>query len=279
MTTTTRAAAWLAAGALSLSLVACGSEEPEVTEPGGTTADAASTAGDDAGATQPSGATPPPGADVAEGEQVPIEDLVARLRSPGEERLQTMELSMVMGMDGDEVTLEGLADFRDGSDMDLVMTMPDVGEIRMLMVDGTTYMQVPGDSDDVQYIEMSPADLGLDESDLTSTLDMTDQWSAWEEGSQEATFLGREDVDGEEMDRFRVEVDAEAMTEAAGETAAPEMPETVVYDVWVDDADLMRRFSFDAEGVTMDVRLDGWGEDLGIEAPDPSQVVTMGTGG
>lgn len=282
MTTTTRTwTAAAAAAALSLTLAACSADEPETTEAGDTTTASApapvADAGDATATTAPGdgdAATATGAPAAAEGEEIPVEELMARMQSPGEDQMRTMDMSMTMELDGEQVTMEGVADFR-GEDpaMDLTMVVPGAGELRLLMVEGSTYMQMPGLTQEGQFIEMSPEDIGMSAEDLTGQIDMTQQWAAWEEGAQRVVFLGSEDVGGEPMDHYRLDVDSAAAMEASGETAVPGMPETITYDVWLDEQDLMRKVAFDAGGATTEVLVDNWGEDVTIEAPEESDVV------
>jgi hypothetical protein len=53
------------------------------------------------------------------------------------------------------------------------------------------------------------------------------------------------------------------------------MPPTITYDVWVDDDDLMRQLDFELDGVTVELRIDDWGEPVDVQAPEESDLVEM----
>mgnify|MGYP006968076149 CR=1 FL=1 len=53
-----------------------------------------------------------------------------------------------------------------------------------------------------------------------------------------------------------------------GMKPAPGAPETVIYDVWLDEDDLIRRMEFTLNGATARLLASEWGEPVSITAPD-----------
>ncbi len=51
------------------------------------------------------------------------------------------------------------------------------------------------------------------------------------------------------------------------------MPETLTYDMWLDDKDLLRRMQFDLSGVKMDMLMSRWGEPVEVQAPPADAIV------
>jgi hypothetical protein len=143
-------------------------------------------------------------------------------------------------------------------------------------------MAVPGVTQEGKFAEISPEELGM--GNPLESFDMETTWDAWEEGTQTVEFVGTEDVEGEEMRHYALAVDTGAAMEAQGQTAPPTgMPDTITYDVWVDSENLMRKVTFEmgsmggmTEGeVSMEMRIDGWGEDVDVQAPDPADLVDL----
>lgn len=267
MSTTRRWSSALAAGALAVTLAGCGGEEGTVTDPsgqaeGGSEAEAAG------------------GADLEPGSEVPVADFIARLKSPGTERLGSFSLTLDMEFEGMAMSMEGQADVRgDTPQLALTMDIPQMGEADMIVVDGTAYLSMAGLTPGGKYIEI-PAEELTGGTDITEQVDMTAQWDAWAQ-AQSITFVGTEDVDGEQLDHYQLVLDLEAALEASGQsmedlgTDLPELPDTVTYEVWLDEDDLMRQVDFDLMGGTINLTMDDWGSDVTVEAPDPEDVTQM----
>lgn len=296
-TTRMRLGALVTAGVLSFSLAACGDDEPDTTDPvstagteeTGDAGDAGDETGDDAADTEPADEdTEEPtdddaagGTDAQAGEEIDVEDFMAMIMEPGEDTLSRYSLSMIMEMDGEEAEMTGAMDISDGTPrMQISMTVPELGAIDMILIDGDTYMSIPNLTPEGTYLA-APADLLGDSAELDN-LDVSSQWDAWEQGAEKVLFMGEEDVDGTQMRRYQVNIDGEALAAAAGAegvddamTTSLGLEDGIVYDVWLDSDNLMRKLSFDIDGDVMEMRMDNWGEDPGIEAPDPSDVMQM----
>lgn len=296
-TTGTRWTTLLAAGTLSLSLAACGGSddadggstagsEDGAAGTAATTQDTADTSADTQAATgDGEGDEGGSAAAPAEGEEVPVEDFLAMLRSPGEEVMSSYELDMVVTTGGQTMEMAGEVDLGDGQpSVDADLTMPGLGATRMIVVDGSAYVSMPGVTDEGMFLEVPQGELedsgaGLDDIDVAST------WEDWDEGAGQVVYAGLEDVDGEELRRYEIVVDVQAVLDASGQTgsdaaeASAALGDEITYDVWVDEDDLVRRISYTAAGAVTEMTIDRWGEPMDIEAPDPEDVQPMPTGG
>ncbi|MGC5582992.1 hypothetical protein [Ornithinimicrobium sp. W1665] len=294
-TTRTRWAALLSAGALSFSLVACaGGDAGDDAADEGTTAPAAGTEDASADTAAPTGGsddaqTSAPAADGgdgehAEGEEVPVEEFLAMLRSPGEEVMSTYELQMVVTTGSQTMEMAGEVDLGgEQPALDAELTMPGLGATRMIVVDGSAFVSMPGVTEEGTFVEVPQDQLaetgaGLEDIDISST------WDAWDEGAGRVVFVGTEDVDGTDLRRYEVVVDTDAALDASGQTgpdaaeASAMMGEEITYDVWVDEEDLLRRISFATAGSVTEMTVDRWGEEMDIEAPAEEDVQPMPTG-
>lgn len=286
-TTRMRLGSLVTAGVLTFGLAACGGDdEPDTTTPASTVEETGTddqTGTDDEAAettdeqTTEAATTEADGA-AAERETVPVDEFLAMLQSPGEDVLSSYTISMEMEAEGQQITMDGAVDLSgDDTRMRITMMMPEMGTVEMIYAGGDAYMTIPGMTPEGMYL-LAPADLLGDTAELDE-IDISSQWDAWEEGAQQVLFLGEEDVDGEQMRRYQVTVDAQAALDASGEDAAATslgLEDEIVYDVWVDGDDLMRKMAFDAGGETAEMRMDDWGQDQDIQVPDPDQVMDMG---
>ncbi len=282
MTSTRRRwAGLLTAGALGLTLAACGGGDDPAGTSGTTTTgasqDSAETAAD-TGAEETETATEAAGGEAAEGEEVDVQEFLALLQSPGEETLSSYTLDMVMNMGGQEMTMGGKADLTGGAPaFDIEMTMPGMGDAHMILADGEIYMSMPGVTDEGKFMQVPKEQLGetasqLDEVDITST------WDAWEQGASKIVYVGEDDVDGQSMRHYEVTVDSAAALEAAGQTgedaaaASALMGDEITYEVWLDADNLMRKVAFELEGVVSEITTDNWGEPMDISAPSADEI-------
>ncbi|WP_139719927.1 DUF7537 family lipoprotein [Serinicoccus chungangensis] len=285
-TTRMRLGAVVSAGILGLGLTGCGGgsegDAASPTEaatqestPDGEEESAEDTAAEDTAEESESDS----GGEAAEGEEIPVEEFLAMLQEPGEETLSSYTLTMDMQADGQSIQADGAVDLSgDEAAMQMMMTMPEMGELEMITTDGQLYLAMPGVTPEGMYMQAGEDVLG--QAAAMEDIDVSTQWEAWEEGAQQVLFLGDEDVDGTEMGHYQVTVDPQAIAEAGGEDAAAMTAavgdEPVTYDVWLDDDNLMRQLSFELEGMTAEMMMDNWGEPQEIEAPPADQVMEMG---
>ncbi|KUG55750.1 hypothetical protein AVL62_05525 [Serinicoccus chungangensis] len=279
-----RLGAVVSAGILGLGLTGCGGDSDgggaEPTE--AATQESESTQADEEQATDEDTAQASEeedsGGAAAEGEEIPVEEFLAMLQEPGEETLSSYTLTMDMQADGQSIQADGAVDLSgDEAAMQMMMTMPEMGELEMITTDGQLYLAMPGVTPEGMYMQAGEDVLG--QAAAMEDIDVSTQWEAWEEGAQQVVFLGDEDVDGTEMGHYQVTVDPQAIAEAGGEDAAAMTQavgdELVTYDVWLDDDNLMRQLSFELEGMTAEMMMDNWGEPQEIEAPASDQVMDM----
>lgn len=288
-TTRRRLGALVTAGVLGLGLSACGGGDETGDDPGTSsaaedtqeaeedaapeTSEAPAAADDDAATTSEAEEE---GAAAGEGEEVPIDEFLAMLQEPGEDTLASYTMTMAMQAEGEDIEAQGAVDLSgDQPAMNMTMTMAELGEIEMITVGGDIFLAMPGITPEGMYMQASEEMLG--QAGALDELDVSSQWEAWEQGAQEVRFLGDEGVDGTELGHYQVTVDPAAAAEALGQDAeALSGTDTIVYDVWLDQDNLMRQLSFDLEGVMVEMSMDDWGQDQSIEAPSADQVMEMG---
>lgn len=267
-----------ASGVLVLTLAACGDDSPQVEDPTTDTTAGQDTGSDEADETEGTdtgtetegteGGDEGEGTDggsAAAGEQIDPADFVNQLKSPGMENMTTFTMSMDMQMEGQAVTMSGKADLSGSTPaMDITMEMAGLGNIQMIMVDGSAYMAMPGLTEEGQFIQMPLEEvLGEDADEFTNQVDMTSQWDDWETGAQSVTFVGPEDVNGETLNKYELLLDTTSLDteDAAG------MPDEITYNVWLDDQNYMRQVTFEIMGAESVMTMDNWGEPVDITAP------------
>ncbi len=161
----------------------------------------------------------------------------------------------------------------DGSEMRMRMRMARMatGTIQMVVVDGTAYMSMPGVTKPGTFFEVDPSNPAL--AGLGDGLAPTDSLAAFEAGLESVDEIGPDRLGTVPATRYRLHVDAAAALDAAGQATVPGMPDELVYDVWLDGDDHMRRLTYELAGTTLTVDMTRWGQDVDIEAPAPADVV------
>jgi hypothetical protein len=191
---------------------------------------------------------------------------------------------LTMSVTGERQSMEAEGDVDYSSDPpDVAVTLGGdrFGEgTEVRLVDGVMYLKTPMFGEKFVRLDLSDPDNPLGEKfgdlfDLRTVLD------GIRDGLRSVTLVGEEEVDGERLRHYRVEMDpSEAMSQADPSASAPaEAPENVTYDLWFDADGLLRRMQADlgSDDGTMTVVLSDWGEDVTIEAP-PAREVTGAPG-
>lgn len=191
-----------------------------------------------------------------------------------------MEMTGGQAMSGEgDVSYSG-----DDTAMQMTMQIPQMGAgtMEMRMVDGVIYMAMPPMTPKGKFIKIDTNDPnspfgdmgGVTQGDPLATFD------AFDAGLKDATFVGTEDVDGEQLDHYVLTVDAKKAAEAQGQPVEPGMPDTITYDMWIDGDDLMRRIEFDLGEVSgggggMVMTMSDWGKPVTVEVPPAGAIMQM----
>ncbi len=223
---------------------------------------------------EPSEAASEDPAEAAPGGEVAADDF-AKLVSDGLESSTTAKLSMEMTAGGMVTTATGEIDYRgDQPATSMTMTIPGGGgEVQMIMVDGAMYMTLPIQGQD-GWFKLDLSDTGAlgDELGSLGGMDLRDTMKTFTEGVESVEEIGTEEVNGVTATHYRVTADPEAMSGVLGDSAA-DIPETLVYDVWLDEQGRFTKMAADLEeSGKMEMNVTDWGTDVSIEAPPADQV-------
>jgi hypothetical protein len=220
---------------------------------------------------------------AAEGEQVDTSAFVQDMAA-GVEASTTAQMSMSVDAAGQGMQADGQIDYTtDPPSMQMQMTMPGMSSgkepLDLRMVDGVMYMNMgPMTQGKFFSFDLSHAkNLPPGMSGMTEQLDPLAAFSEFEDAISSVTFVGDEDVDGEQLAHYTVVVDASAVKSFQGLPAGADAPEEFTSDLWFDDQFRVRQMvtSVDAGGqpVAVEMQLSSWDEPVSIEAPPADQVV------
>ncbi|MGB0099418.1 MAG: hypothetical protein WBP61_03980 [Nocardioides sp.] len=226
---------------------------------------------------------------LSEGEQVDTDEYVEIVLA-GLEESTTARLSMETSFgEGMSLSADGVVDYTaTPPSTEMTMTMPEGvpggGEMHLISVDGVMYLSM-GEMTGGGYWKLDPSDPDgpLGDMGLDAMLDQSDPRAALEtvEPAIEAvTFVGAEQVDGRDLDHYELTVDPQRALEVLGgdlpAEAAGAVPETITYDLWLDEDHRFARMAMEYPVLeqTISTQLDvtDWGEEVSIVAPSADQV-------
>ena len=217
--------------------------------------------------------------DSSEGEEVDKADFLADMRE-GVDGFTTAHVTMkVASSSGD---MDGEGDMEMSGDklaMAMTMSIPALGggDAEVRLVDGFMYMKMPGETGG-KFIKLDLSDPSgplASLGSLTDAFDPSKSFDMFAEGLTRVVDLGEDDLDGEDLDHYRLTVDTSKVEAFKGLPGASSIPKTLEYDIWVDDDFRMRGMDMDLPTGDTSVRYTDLGEPVDIEAPPASQVTTM----
>jgi hypothetical protein len=275
----TRVLSGVAGSALLLSMAACGGDDTPTADESPDAASSSVTSAEPE--TAESESAEPAEEEVSGGyEAAELLDNMKAAIAENESAHVTMEMTGGQQMSGEgDVSYAG-----DETAMQMTMQIPQLGSgtMEMRMIDGVIYMAMPPLTPEGKYFKIDTNDPNSPLGDLGGVTqgDPLATFDAFDAGLEDATYVGEEDVAGEQLDHYVLTVDAKKAAEAQGQPVQPGMPDTITYDMWIDDDDLMRRIEFDLGEVAtgagkMVMTMSEWGEPVRVEAPARGDIMEM----
>ncbi len=177
----------------------------------------------------------------------------------------------------------------DSTAMQMTMSIPQkgTGEMEIRMLDGVMYMAMPPMTPKGKFVKIDTNDPNSPLGDLggVTTGDPLATFDAFDAGLQDVEYVGAEDVEGEQMDHYVLTVDAKKAAKAQGQKWQQGMPDTISYDMWLDDSDLMRRIEFDMGAMMgqggsggsggMVMTMSDWGKPVSVKAPPAKDLMEL----
>lgn len=222
------------------------------------------------------------------GEEVSPKEFVDTV-TDGLEESTTAHLEMTMSM-GDQVSTTGEGDLdytTEPPSLAMSMEVPQAGDMEMVLVDNVLYLKSAAMSGEKFWkLDLTDPDGPFGQMGLDKMLEQSDPvgaLKAMESGIDTVTFAGSEELDGRELDHYELTIDTESVMESYGadlpSSATQGMPESVTYDLWLDDHDRFAQMRMETpilkQTMTMEMSLDAWGQDVSIEAPPADEVTEM----
>lgn len=258
-----------------LSFTACGGDDEQATDASSTTSASPSADPSESASSDSSSDT------LEKGASISPSDFVAKLAN-GAENSTTAHITTT--------TSGGAADISGSGDVDYTSDPPSVamtmksgmlgnGDIDVRLVDGIIYMSIPSLTQG-KFLKVDLSDpnnpLG---SAFSSQLDPIASLKALGTAATSITYEGDEDVSGESLGHYAATVDTQKLFTAMGQedlTKAPNLPDSIDYDIWLDDQDRLGQMKADMGSLgKTEFTVTDWGTDVDIQAPPASDVTTM----
>jgi hypothetical protein len=194
----------------------------------------------------------------------------AKLRQAAQRsaEFETVTFEMVVSADGEQFSRIVSQGSADGSRARMTMDMPGVGEMQVLLVDGTYYYEFPGLPDGIEWASMSVDEVaavsGIDPR-AAGAQDPTKAFEALSAVSDEVETVGEEQIGGVDTTHYRFTADAAALFDQAVEAgtlggdaadAVEAFQGDTVMDAWIDGDGLIRRLTYE---LSMDPTMTGPG--------------------
>lgn len=178
----------------------------------------------------------------------------------------TVRMTMEMSAPGHRTDMEATIAYTDtGVEMEM-KSRTDGEEFALIVVDNRVFLS---DSTNGAYEEVDHSDPAIEQfRSQAESADISTTFAAWRAGLREVTPVGEEEIAGERLCHYTLAVNAADAFAAQGEEVVPGTPETITYELYLTDDDLMRRVGFDLSGVKMEMNATNWNEPVEIAVPD-----------
>lgn len=264
----------LAVPALLLVLTGCGGGDttPASGEVSGPPS-ASSTKAEASGEASPA----PTGTGQASGGSWDEQTLVPAMLSAVEQH-KSAHFTMTTTAGGLDMSAEGDMSL-EGRSQEMVMVMDGsafgADRLELRLVDGVMYLSMPPMTPTGKFAKIDDG-ASSPLAGLTTQMpgvDPRESFKAFEAGLEKVTFVGVEPVASEDLEHYRLTVDFRAVARAQGLPRVAGVPDTVTYDIWLDEDALMRRMELRMQQLSMVMEMSDWGEPVTIEAPARKDIV------
>lgn len=187
-------------------------------------------------------------------------------------RNPTVTIDVKMGAQGQPgITATGVQDLKNEA---LEMELDLNGQkFTYRLVDGTYYLAQPPKW--VAITKGSTNPLVKQALEQTSALSMRKQLDAFVAGVESAGDKGSEKVEGVTTTHYTATVRTADVRKELGLDPDPNAPARLIYDVWLDEDDLVRKMSFTQNGANATLIAKGWGDPVSIVKPKDSELAKV----
>lgn len=200
------------------------------------------------------------------------DEFTAKLKKSVEDN-PTVHIDVEATLEGQQgVSASGVQDLsKDALDMEVDMGGQKLG---YRLVDGQYYLSQPPKW--VPVTEDSTNPLIKQTLDQIQLLSMRKQFDAFVAGVEKAGDKGTEEIDGVTTRHYTATVNTAKAYEQLDTERDPGSPDSLIYDVWLDEDDLIRQMTFTQDGATATLTARDWGQPVSIDKPKDSELAEVG---
>lgn len=170
------------------------------------------------------------------------------------------------GSDGLTLTVEGDEQIASSPQMDLDVELEDT-TARVIETGGQVYVRA-GQGDWIAFASDDDSHpVAQQFGPIIKRLRIGDTLDALAAGTREVREQGTVTVDGVRTTKYALVVDSRKMMAAYGDTIPDSAPDTVIFTVWLDSRDLLRKADYTVGTTHAVIRTDQWGKKVSISAP------------
>jgi hypothetical protein len=203
--------------------------------------------------------------------------------SKAQVKAQTAHIEAKLDANNQKMNMSGNMDMtKNDVAFDLALTGGPLGDgAKFILVDKVIYLKVPGLSQGDKFVKIDisnandPAAKMFEQ--MLGQLDPSKTFKAFHAVTK-LQEKGTQEIDGVETTHYAVTVDTARALKAqgmAGQVPQGQMPKTIMYNVWVDGDNLVRKLKMNVQGNAVDMTLSQWGEPVDISAPPPSETTDV----
>ena len=145
-------------------------------------------------------------------------------------------------------------------------------------------MQIPQMTPPGKFMAIDPKDrtspLAKSFSGTADQMDPLKGIKTMESAVQSAERVGKQTLGGVTVEHYKLTVDTSALVKKMDPAVAKqaELPDTMTYDLWLDEQHLIRRTSFEMAGVNFEATMSRWGKPVKIERPAADAILIAAQG-
>jgi hypothetical protein len=202
---------------------------------------------------------------------------IAAIKS-GSNQMTSAHVEMVLEAEGQTITMSGDTKVDPQSPaMQMSMDMGGAMKLDMILLDKVLYLQgIPGVGDGKWAKMAMSAEMAKEFEKSLEQADPSKMAETYEQAITDVKYVGPETVEGESLQRYEVTMDTKALGDSLPDNAA-QLPDTITYDMWLDDEDRIRKVEYSVSGIKGDMTMSKYGEPVDITAPAAADVVEVPT--
>ncbi len=192
---------------------------------------------------------------------------------------------IVMSMSG-KASLKAKGDVAYGAKlpkMSMTMRMAQLGKgkLTMRVVGGKVYLHIPAMIPPGKFIAIDPTDrtspLAKSFAGTADQMDPLKSIKTMESAVRSADRVGKQTMGGVTVEHYKVTVDTSALVKQVGKAAAQQgsLPDTLTYDLWLDERHRLHRMSFKMAGVSFEATMSKWGKPVQVRRPASGDILTL----